>query len=345
MKISVLVVTYNHENFIGKCLDSILNQVHSYPIEIIIGEDHSTDRTFEICELYQQKFPETIQLISNVKNIGLIQNQLNLIKIASGDYLAFCEGDDFWTDRLKLKKQIDFLDNNVDYGLVYTDYDVLYKNKITHKYKQNVNKLTFEGDILTESIYTLIPMTLTICFRRSILDNLFFKYMDDLYFKTFDFPMCLWLSNKAKIKFIPDSTAVFRVHSESITNSFNPEQGFAFAMSHIYMRKKFISLYPEHRILLEKMYPVIAKEVLYIAFVFKYNNKYGILAYKFLKKHFPVSLPEIIIFNYLNGNLGYNCCKILLKLIKLIKRINKRVTLKTESHIEFLTHYSTRKWL
>jgi hypothetical protein len=169
--------------------------------------------------------------------------------------------------------------------------------------------------------------------------------MDDLYFKTFDFPMCLWLSNKAKIKFIPDSTAVFRVHSESITNSFNPEQGFAFAMSHIYMRKKFISLYPEHRILLEKMYPVIAKEVLYIAFVFKYNNKYGILAYKFLKKHFPVSLPEIIIFNYLNGNLGYNCCKILLKLIKLIKRINKRVTLKTESHIEFLTHYSTRKWL
>lgn len=117
--ISIVVVTYQHVEFIGKCLDAILDQDIEEPFEVLIGEDHSTDGTRELCEQYAANHPERIRLFLN-DGKGKIsiegaptgrRNILDLLAKAKGKYVAFCEGDDFWQSRDKLRKQYQLLES------------------------------------------------------------------------------------------------------------------------------------------------------------------------------------------------------------------------------------------
>lgn len=118
--VSVWIVTYNQQEFISQCIEGALMQVVDFPIEIIIGEDCSTDRTREICLSYQEKFPDIIKVIENEVNLGLSKNWINTLKACKGRYIALCEGDDYWTEPMKLQKQLNFLEENVDISLVKT---------------------------------------------------------------------------------------------------------------------------------------------------------------------------------------------------------------------------------
>lgn len=110
--VSIAITTFNHEKFISQCLDSILNQKVNFNYEIVIGEDRSSDNTRSICESYKNKFPEKIRLILNNENIGLRKNNFNVWSNCKGKYIAYIEGDDFWSDFNKLQIQIDFLESN-----------------------------------------------------------------------------------------------------------------------------------------------------------------------------------------------------------------------------------------
>lgn len=115
-KVSVLVQTYNHEAFIGRCLDGILEQITDFEFEILLGEDFSSDQTREICKEFATKYREKIRLfLHHPLNKIKVQNHttgnfnaLYSLFSAKGEYIAFCEGDDIWTDPYKLQKQIDF---------------------------------------------------------------------------------------------------------------------------------------------------------------------------------------------------------------------------------------------
>jgi len=113
--VSVCMITYNHENFIKDAIEGILMQKTSFPIELIIGEDCSTDNTRKIVKDYEEKYPEIIFAQYSEKNLGMINNFLNVLQAARGKYIALCEGDDYWTDPLKLQKQVDFLEANPEY--------------------------------------------------------------------------------------------------------------------------------------------------------------------------------------------------------------------------------------
>lgn len=113
--VSVLCLTYNHEKFIAQAIEGFLMQKTNFRIEILIGDDCSTDNNRMIIESYSKKYPELIKILSGKTNIGAIRNQANLISNAKGKYIAFCDGDDYWTNPNKLQKQIDFLDNNPEY--------------------------------------------------------------------------------------------------------------------------------------------------------------------------------------------------------------------------------------
>lgn len=116
--VSVLVITYQHARFIGECLDGILMQRTPFPVEILLGEDDSTDGTREICQRYAEAHPDRIRLfLRSRKDVWMIDgrptgraNMLALMRDARGRYIALCEGDDRWTDPDKLRRQVELLE-------------------------------------------------------------------------------------------------------------------------------------------------------------------------------------------------------------------------------------------
>jgi glycosyltransferase involved in cell wall biosynthesis len=110
MKVSVLMITYNHERFIAQALDSVLMQQVDFDYEIVVGEDCSTDSTRQILIEYQKKYPEKIRLLLPGKNLGMIGNMVETCNACRGDYIALLEGDDLWTSPQKLQKQVDLLE-------------------------------------------------------------------------------------------------------------------------------------------------------------------------------------------------------------------------------------------
>lgn len=109
-KISACIITYNQEKYIAQCIESALMQQLSCDYEIVIGDDCSDDKTSEICQAYANKFPGLIHYQKRNVNLGMRGNWQETINNCSGDLIAICEGDDYWTDPLKLEKQIEFLD-------------------------------------------------------------------------------------------------------------------------------------------------------------------------------------------------------------------------------------------
>lgn len=111
-KISIMVITYNHENYIAKALESILMQETIYAYEVIIGEDCSTDHTMDVIMKYQKRFGKKMHLLTRQKNVGMMRNVLECLNYCKGEYIAFLEGDDYWTDPHKLQTQVDYMEKH-----------------------------------------------------------------------------------------------------------------------------------------------------------------------------------------------------------------------------------------
>lgn len=112
IKVSVIVLTFNHEKYIAQALDSILMQKADFNYEVLVGDDASSDGTADIVRQYAARFPKYINPFFHARNVGAAYNAYSLIQRARGEYLAFCEGDDFWLTKDKLSRQVRFLENN-----------------------------------------------------------------------------------------------------------------------------------------------------------------------------------------------------------------------------------------
>ena len=130
--VSVIVITYNQEKYIEQCINSILEQIVSFPYELIISDDHSTDATSRICMQLQNKYPELIKLYIQDKNRGLIGNYSDVISLCKGSYIAQVAGDDFWIYSKKLQDQYDLLESNKSIGLCYTNTLTCADNGVTN---------------------------------------------------------------------------------------------------------------------------------------------------------------------------------------------------------------------
>ena len=131
--VSVPMITYNHERWIGQAIEGILSQKTDFSIELVIGEDCSTDRTREIVMKYQQKHPAIIRVITSDQNIGAKKNIQRTFQACRGKYLAVCEGDDYWHHPQKIQLQCDCLESHPEIGLVTTDYDAYHQSRNTLK--------------------------------------------------------------------------------------------------------------------------------------------------------------------------------------------------------------------
>ena len=124
--VSVSVITYNHEQFIARTIESVLAQEVDFDYEIVIAEDCSTDRTREIVMEYAEKYPQIIRPLLHEHNLGMKGNADALRRACRGIYRSHIEGDDAWVDKGKLKRQVEFLQNNPDYiaiGGAFECYD------------------------------------------------------------------------------------------------------------------------------------------------------------------------------------------------------------------------------
>ena len=118
-KVSVNIITYNHEKFIAQTVESVLMQETDFPIELIIGEDCSADGTRQIVKAYAEKYPNVIRVLFPERNLGMLRNFAAVLEASGGEYIAFCEGDDYWTDSQKLQRQVEFMEANPEMSLCH----------------------------------------------------------------------------------------------------------------------------------------------------------------------------------------------------------------------------------
>ena len=112
--VSICCITYNHQEYIGEALEGFVMQKTNFKFEIIIGEDCSTDKTRDIIKAYAEKY-SNVKLITSEANVGPNKNAKRVLEAVTGKYIALCDGDDYWTNELKLQKQVDFLEQNPNY--------------------------------------------------------------------------------------------------------------------------------------------------------------------------------------------------------------------------------------
>src|SRR5262249_20631667 len=136
VKLSVAMITYNHERFIAQALQSALDQRTNFPCEILVADDHSTDSTPAIIADFHRRYPDKIVPQIRQRNMGGSRNTELLIAACRGQYVAMLEGDDYWTDKNKLQRQVDFLDSHPDYVICCHRQQVL--NEVAADYPETL---------------------------------------------------------------------------------------------------------------------------------------------------------------------------------------------------------------
>ena len=213
-KVSVSMLTYNHEKFIAQAIESVLMQKTNFDYELIIGEDCSTDSTRAIVMDYQRRYPDKIRALLPEKNSGMFQNSLATQRACVGQYTASLEGDDYWTSPNKLQKQVDFLELHHDCSLCFHGVEVRYDNGSPgHPYhrKQLVQTKYSLEDFLRGQIY--IP-TCSVMIRNSVFSGFPDWYYSGLSFG--DKPLILLCAERGSLGFIDESLAVYRIHSGGV---------------------------------------------------------------------------------------------------------------------------------
>ena len=220
--LSVCMITYNHENYVAQAIEGALMQKTSFDVELVIGEDCSTDGTRGIVFDYAKKYPEIVRIITSEKNVGAMQNFIRTLNACQGKYIALCEGDDYWTDPLKLQKQVDFLEANSEYGMVYSDIELIGES-IPNSETRNlsIRRTRYKsGDIFFELLKRQnFINTCTVCFRKDLIDLAGINLKKQWYL--FDYWFNLEIALKAKIKYMDAIFAKYRYHLESITKKTN----------------------------------------------------------------------------------------------------------------------------
>lgn len=125
-KVSIIVLAYRHEAFLEQAVDSLARQRADFPYEIVIGEDASPDRTRDVALALQRKYPQLVRVLYSKSNRGMIANFRFTLSFCRGEYLAGCEGDDFWIDDWKLARQVAALDRCIDVDMAFTRGDALF---------------------------------------------------------------------------------------------------------------------------------------------------------------------------------------------------------------------------
>jgi glycosyltransferase involved in cell wall biosynthesis len=221
VELSVLVMTYNHARFIGQALDSVLAQRTDFTFEILISEDCSTDGTRETVTAYAESHPNRIRPLLSTANLRSNAIVSRGIAAARGTYLAFLDGDDYWTDSGKLQKQVDFLRAHPQCPMCFHNARVVYEDGCRPPYLWTpVGQSRFST---FEDIWmgNFIPMCSTVFRRAAIADvPAWYEHM----FPITDWPLHILAARQGPLGYLDDVMGVYRQHGGGLYSVYSEEQ-------------------------------------------------------------------------------------------------------------------------
>ncbi len=227
IKVSVCVPTYNHEAFIAQMLDGALAQQTTFPYEIVIGDDASTDGAPAIIQKYATQYPDKIRAFLHAENLGPKEprefagrnNVLHLLKACRGEYVALCEGDDYWTDPEKLQKQVGFLDSHPDFAICHHNVRMTYEDgSPEHLFNQEDQKPISTIEDLLDDRWFLA--TGSLLYRNYFLTEDFADWHAQA--AAGDWALVLQLAARGDIGYLPDIMGVYRKHRGGLSNIHAP---------------------------------------------------------------------------------------------------------------------------
>lgn len=241
--VSIKCLVYNHGPYLRQCLDGFVMQKTNFAFEAIVHDDASTDNSAEIIREYAEKYPDIIKPIYETENQyskkdGSLNRIMNAAIHPDAKYIAFCEGDDYWIDPLKLQKQVDFLEKNLEYGMTFGKVKQFIQQTglfSKHKFGKEISS------VLNLFHANTVP-TPTVMYRRYLFDS----YKNEINSSNWmlgDYPLWLYISINTKTNFMNQVFAVYRVLPNSASHSTNIKKREDFIYSVFEMKQYFNQKY------------------------------------------------------------------------------------------------------
>ncbi|WP_455438645.1 glycosyltransferase family 2 protein [Streptococcus salivarius] len=247
MKVSIICTNYNKGDWVREAIDSFLNQKTNFDFEIIIIDDASTDHSYEIIQEYQNKFPEKVRTFRNEVNLGITRTWKKVCQEAKGQYIARCDSDDFWTDSLKLQKQVDLLDastdslwSNTEFDMVDLDGNLIQKDAFANKALPLID--SYEEMLVMKGM----TMASTWLVDTALMQDVSAQISDTAADDTFE--LQLELFKRTKISFLSDSTTVYRMNLGSDSKPMTLETAERRFTGILDSQIKYLNKYPDQDI-------------------------------------------------------------------------------------------------
>lgn len=224
--VSVCMTTYNHEKYISQAIESVLGQRTTFAVEVVVGEDCSTDLTLAICRKYEEQYPDRVRVVASESNIGMHRNYRRTIEACRGKYIAMLDGDDWFSDMDKLQIQVEQLEKS-GAAMCYTRSERRGEDGSSVIYPEGRLHISFE-DMLR--LNTAENCT-TVALKERILEYYAEVEPQTKGWMTDDLPMWLWFSATQQIVAIDRVTAVHRVLTTSVSHSHKWQKQLDFCYS------------------------------------------------------------------------------------------------------------------
>lgn len=316
LMVTIRCLTYNHEPYIRQCLEGFVMQKTNFRFEAIVHDDASTDGTAAIIREYAEKYPDIIKPIFETENQyskkdGSLSRIMN--SHMKGKYIAMCEGDDYWTDPLKLQKQVDFLESHLECGMCYMRIRKYYQKNNRFGDIWGGESTTFDKLLVANTVPTLTTM-----FRKELYDAYSMQIVPDSKgWLMGDYPMWLWFAHESSVAFIPDIVGVYRIADGSASHSSNSLINVRFVLNVFDIKLYFVNKFRTNQFsylyfekqwwllllaILEKDKARIKSHICYL----EENHGFLRLKQRFILNlcHLSMSVVYYIVMMYINKYIG-----------------------------------------
>jgi glycosyltransferase involved in cell wall biosynthesis len=218
MKVSVVMITYGHEEYIKQAIEGVLMQQYNGVIELIVSNDRSPDQTDLVVKKIFENHANSswIKYTNHDINLGMMPNLIWTLKQTTGKYIALCDGDDYWTDPLKLQKQVDFMEVNPDFSIIFHGVDIIKVNdQDLFRYPLSPKSVMTFFDLVKDHY---IP-TCSLLFKNIYLEKQIPLWLNNV--GVGDIPLELLLSSTGKAKYLNEKMSCYRRNAGGITQTQN----------------------------------------------------------------------------------------------------------------------------
>lgn len=324
--VTITCVAYNEEEYIRNTLDGFVMQKTNFPFIALVHDDVSTDNTAKIILEYAKKYPDIIVPIIETENLfsqkKLEKTMNEHIKRTGCKYVAICEGDDWWTDDMKLQKQVDYMESHPNCVMCYTDCDVYFakdKQWTRNSISNNEMRPMCFIDQLLDAQY-IAPMTWLV---KRELHGSYDDYEDNHYAMSMD------LYNHGDVHFLQDNTAVYCVHDGTVANQRSKNKIWKYTKGIFYTGLEYIKKYNcsdeiKHRFKLKYYLEILPEAIAAKDFNFVkdsltfYKDNYGVDFTQYIDKWNKYIMYERQ-YNNISNSKAYRLGRFLLKPLKKFK--------------------------